>query len=156
MRRRQAFKSAPLKGSLHFQSSGVSNQSNLCNSPENHLMHIWHWLPSVTNTRHQLTEHKWARTGPLRTHSLQTGRAHMFHMLHCSVGWCITWNYDNSVIFMTPILESGPAEPNCGVLAAAVTIIEVPLVLSHTHTCTHARVCERAHTHTHTYTSRFV
>lgn len=110
-------------------------------------MHIWHWLPSVTNTRHQLTEHKWARTGPSRTHSLQTGRAHMFHMLHCSVGWCITWNYDNSVIFMTPIFESGPAEPNCGVLAAAVTIIEVPLVLSHTHTCTLIRAC--AHTHTH-------
>lgn len=48
---------------------------------------------------------------------------------------------------MTPIFESGPAEPNCGVLAAAVTIIEVPLVLSHTHT--HARLYERVHTHIH-------
>lgn len=119
----------------------ISNQSNLCNSPEKHLMHIWHRLPLMTNTCHQLTEHKWARTRPLRARSLQTNRAHMFHMLHCSVAWCITWNYDNSVIFMIPILESGTDRANCGVLAAPVTIIEVPLVLLHTDT--------RAHVHTH-------
>lgn len=43
---------------------------------------------------------------------------------------------------MIPILESGTGRANCGVLAAAVTIIEVPLVLLHTGTraCTHTYI----------------
>lgn len=66
--------------------------------------------------------------------------------------------------FYDPILELGPAEPNCGVLAAAVTIIEVPLLLSQTHThicsCTYVTKSTRTHAHTrvhmrtHAHTTR--
>lgn len=102
----------------------------ICVMAERLVIRIWHWLPLMTNTCPRLTEHKWARTRPSLAHIFQTTRSHMFLMLRC-------WNYDNSVIFMIPILELGLMQPSqlwsCW---AAVTIIEVPLVPLHTRTHT--------------------
>lgn len=50
-------------------------------SIETRVIHIWHWLPLVTNTCLQLTKHKWARTRPSLTHTFQANHAHMFHTL---------------------------------------------------------------------------
>lgn len=73
-----------------------------------HVIHVWRWLPLVTNTCLQLTKHKWARTGPSLTHTFQMNRAHMFHTPNSE--W-ITWNYESSVIFMILILELGLMQP---------------------------------------------